>query len=754
MNDSERKLGQEALKNLAKISDLSDQFFNETINMVDEDKFHTYTNTIAGGWLLDGINKIVESVTSGDGILDKVYNGYETVRNAIAHKKAVEGNYKTFSATEGDIGEPNLLDDADTVNQKTDRSKAVEDSSNYVTGGNNRRPKPYGSYGAANMFNALASYDPSTYSYIVAVANNFKLDSSYGNLMYRGANDGDNWDPQDASRFEVPKMTKISQETILDKIVDGTLRYRDLMEFLPKIQRAATDSKATDDGSILLVEIEVTDKPEELGYMIDVSQGPDRSIATNLDNEPGWDYTNYSNMQSLNYSSDRSLATDLDGISPTQMQDLSQPATDSFATDTSVQMSSLQEISNNIDRSLATDLDSVPDITNLVKIEILDDLSLATDLSNDLVWASMQASIMQAGATYPILSLATDSSAFIDSSIGSEIEDRSLATDLDGLSGGISEGNLITVDDRSLATDLDNKASGNWIKNEISKMTWINQPHDKSAATDLDNSEDWNYEMKNKMLYLEPILDRSEATDLDNTVDWRSHMSAVLQFGNNIDPNNPLPLSKANDSEAEIPLVSTAKDIDRSLATDLDDVPSDEGIKTNISDLQSVQVTNVDSRSDDEKRNSMTHLSQETSLFEQIAMQTLNPETTKPSYIEAPRIEGIETKTQEIQGQDLFNPIAMSLSTATESSEISVSPIEPIDRSLATDLDNSPSITNVELSEADSSSEKTIEGKYVIDENMPIRDLIEVYLIDQAKKKETIEGPKLQEENKRKVTIL
>ncbi len=42
----------------------------------------------------------------------------------------------------------------------------------------------------------------------------------------------------------------------------------------------------------------------------------------------------------------------------------------------------------------------------------------------------------------------------------------------------------------------------------------------------------------------------------------------------------------------------------------------------------------------------------------------------------------------------------------------------------------------------------------MIDENMPIRDLIEVYLIDQAKKKETIEGPKLQEENKRKVTIL
>ena len=843
MNNSERKLGQEALKNLAKISDLSDQFFNETINMVNEDKFHVYTNTIAGGWILDGINKIVESVTSGDGVLDKVYNGYETVRDAIAHKKAVEGNYKTFTATEGDIGEPNLLDDADTVNQRTKKSKAVEDSSNYVTGGDNRKPKPYGSYDAANMFNALASYDPSTYSYVVAVAHKFELDPSYGiiklqprdkdrslatdldgtssvhhsamsHLVYRGADDGDDWNPQDASRFEVPEMIRISQDTILDQIADGTLTYRDLIQFRPEIQRADTDSKATDNGSILLDMPEISDKPDELGHLTDVSQGPDRSFATNLDNSSGWDHTNYSTMQSLNYGGDKSLATDLDGIAPAQMQDLYQPAIDSSATDTSVPMSSLQGMSNNIDRSLATDLDDVPDrmmtdtvahidrslatdlddvpdTTNLVKIEILDDLSLATDLSNDLVWASTQASTMQVGATYPILSLATDPSAFIDSlsenTIGNEIEDRSLATDLDGLFGGIVEGGLVSVEDRSLATDLDNdnEPSGNWVRREISKMTWISQPHDKSAATDLDNEhvlDDhdrnkyenlqkeidrslatdldngvyWDYEMKKRMLYLEPILDRSEATDLDNSVYWSSYMSTVLQFGNNIDPNNPLPLSKANDLETELSLVSTAKDIDRSVATDLDDDPSDGGIKANISDLQSAQRANVVLKTDDEKRDSMTHLSQETSLFDQIAMQTLKPETVKPSHIEAPRIEGIETKTREIQGQDLFNQIAMSLSAATEPSEISISPIETIDRSLATDLDNSPSITNVsnEFSESNSSREKTIEGKYVIDESMPIRDLIEVYLIDQAKKKEDIEGPKLQEENKRKVTIL
>ncbi len=841
MNDSERKLGQEALKNLAKISDLSDQFFNETINMVNVDKFHVYTDTIAGGWIMDGINKIVESVTSGDGVLDKVYNGYQTVRDALAHKKAVEGNYKTFAATEGDIGEPNLLDDADTVNQRTKKSKAVEDSSRYVSGRDNTRPKPYGSHGAANMFNALASYDPSTYSYVVAVAHKFELDSSYGiikiqprdkdrslatdldgdssvrhsamsHLVYRGADDGDDWNPQDASRFEVPEMIRISQDTILDQIVDGTLTYRDLMQFRPEIQRAGTDSKATDNDSILPVMPEISDKPDELGYLIDVNQGPDRSIATNLDNGTGWDYTNYSAMQSLNYGGDRSLATDLDGIAPAQMQDLPHPETDSFATDTSIPMSSLQGMSNDIDRSLATDLDddpvrtmtdtvshidrslatdldSAPDTVNLVKIEILDDLSLATDLSNDLVWSSIQASIMQVGATYPILSLATDPSAFIgglsENTIGSEIEDRSLATDLDGLFGGIAEGNLITVEDRSLATDLDNEPTSIWLRSEISKMTWIRQPYDKSAATDLDdehvlddydrnkyenlqkkidrslatdldNSVYWDYEMKKRMLYLEPILDRSEATDLDNSVNWSSHMSTVLQFGNNIDPNNPLPLSKANDLESELSLVSTAKDIDRSLATDLDDDPSDGGIKTNISDLQSAQETNVDLKSEDEKRKSMTHLSQETSLFDQIAMQTLKPESSKPSDIEGPRIEGIESKPREIQGQDLFNQIAMSLSAATEPSEISISPIETIDRSLATDLDNSPSITNVSngFSESDNSREKTIEGKYVIDENMPIRDLIEVYLIGQAKKKETIEGPKLQEENKRKVTIL
>lgn len=546
---------------------------------------------------------------------------------------------------------------------------------------------------------------------------------------------------------------------VIDILNDGEL-YSEIYDTTYwagyKIEDASTKSFATGEG----FDSNYTNNARALMQEVKDSS-EDRSLATNLDNQLYWDAYQASLMQKVEDVSTKSLATsegdnninnyievfiqddkvyfnpELDSSTYWEGYKIQDVSTKSFATSEGFDNNYLniirglmQSITNDDqDRSLTTELDNpwwwVIDQRNAMTFNRPedDDRSLATDLDNIFTWELINRDAM------PWISQGND---------------RSLATHFDNLwdweqrvKAQMEE--ITAINDRSWSTSFDNY--WHWDADHQDYMTWMTTDGmDRSQATDLDNKFDWEEDEVRKienLTKLQAETDRSLATELDNLGDWPPKM--------------------------EPGFVKPATVEDRSLATDLDSVPSLESINQVKTDIIASQTEDVDERSDDVKRDGMTWVNQETSIFENIAnMQSLTQpeETNKVPNIQVTLIDN-SSKPESLLDEDLFTKIAESVnsfSTATSQSTIELSyQNNDQDRSLATDLDTAPTINTDNVSMIDNSPNNTqmLMPNGNINPDVPVRDLIEVYLIDRGKLQETIQDVKLVSvDDKRTKTIL
>ena len=452
---------------------LAQNTFNNTILMSDIDLKKDYNGIITGGWISrtisNGINAL-KGAMSGGSILDFAADIYNTVKSAIADKKANEERNtisKATSRNKNDIpsmtikgGHPDdelLNETLVTISNGTATSDEIVKSALQLLRQTNTKFKDLSSEQQDSVRKALEKMRLADMSPVSDKQS--KNDRSWATDLDGGTYLQNNTElqgmpaveqnltPLDSSALDFSMSEVVVDKNKLNFVISGGSIAQ------PEDRSEATDLDGMDkeieislsgaspkDASLTPIEgqdssfvlTSVYPKPEE-----------DRSRATDLDG------LNETSMTNVDIGDDRSLATDLDGINPTQM--------------VNVDMGE--------DRSLATDLDGLNNepMTSIIpsdlNIELTDpgiqkesDRSLATDLDGQTL--NGMASIINNEVTVSLS----------DPGVQKE-DDRSMATDLDGQSFGpmtsiesnsyqsvLTDPGLQKESDRSSATDLDGQS--------------------------------------------------------------------------------------------------------------------------------------------------------------------------------------------------------------------------------------------------------------------------------------------------------
>ena len=722
LNNTERQFGQDSLRSIVKIGDLADQYFNNVLNLPEDDKSHYYTASIGSGWVVSGIEKIASTVLDeNNGVLDKVYDTYEAVRDAIAQKKSEKGNYNGSKATGDTSMREDAKIDSNTIMQGDARvSRAVKDEEDNAFRTGRKEIKPYGSSEAKSAFISIAANDPSTYSYLVALSHQFELDNAFSGIVRTNvgkmikpkseddlslATDLDSSSYQNSSSFntyynglgklaEVGQsldmsrdntigLVKIPQDTnkIIELIENGSLTYGDLKKHIETFTKA-TDANIND----------MSQPMSSLDTINSLSNIQDKTIEelVNMNNNEdlSQDESRPILLENTNKIEDRSLATDLDLTKNIQNQDfigieMLEDESKSFFSLLNTDM--ISPIDRDYDRSLATDLDGLT--INGELVSLLSKLqSSATDYSIDDINKLSQ---------------------------GFSSEDKSVATNLDDdyrweerVMPILAMAN--SVSDRSLATNLDN-FSDSWEYDALKSMTRNLYNIDRSMATDLDSSFFWaecQYKSITAISELQKSKDRSLATDLD---------------GMSVEELNKIMTTGLLYSQE-----------DRSLATDLDGIPDLSGIRNNRSSIEEAQeVSSSNPLSIDGMRDTMVWAPQDTtSIFDNIASMQEMPQDTpesQKSEIETSVIDNSPSERRMI-GESLFDNIASSMSAATSKDSIEIQ---------GGLIDNT--------SEVKASIDSLTPQDY---SDIEVRELIKVMLIDRSIKEREMSEVKLIDNSK------
>ena len=622
---------------------LAQNTFNNTILMSDIDLKKDYNGIITGGWISrtisNGINAL-KGAMSGGSILDFAADIYNTVKSAIADKKANE--------------------ERNTISKATSRNKN-DIPSMTIKGGH---PDDE----LLNETLVTISNGTATSDEIVKSALQLLRQT---NTKFKDLSS----EQQDSVRKALEKMRLADMSPVSDKqskndrswatdLDGGTyLQKNTELQGMPAVEQNLTplDSSALD---FSMSEV-VVDK-NKLNFVISggsIAQPEDRSEATDLDGMDKEIEISLSGASPKDASltplegqdssfvltpvypkpeEDRSWATDLDGL------DYQESMTSPIDTSINFVLSDVSILSTD-DRSWATDLDGLSE-TNMTGIEMGEDRSLATDLDG------LNESSMTNVDMGEDRSMATDLDGLDESTLTSINmgNDRSAATDLDGLNE-TSMTNVDIGDDRSLATDLDGI--------NPTQMVNVDMGEDRSLATDLDglNNEpmasiipsDLNIELTDPGIQKES--DRSLATDLDGQT--LNGMSSIINTEVAVSLSDP----------------GVQKEDDRSMATDLDgqsfgpmtsiesnsyqSVLTDPGLQKE-SDRSS--ATDLDGQSIP----SMTEVAQTESPFETI-MSGIVQNNERNENLDFGEITGSEESQTEINGGNISPFESLSTSTAT-----------------------------------------------------------------------------------------
>ena len=464
---------------------LAQNTFNNTILMSDIDLKKDYNGIITGGWISrtisNGINAL-KGAMSGGSILDFAADIYNTVKSAIADKKANE--------------------ERNTISKATSRNKN-DIPSMTIKGGH---PDDE----LLNETLVTISNGTATSDEIVKSALQLLRQT---NTKFKDLSS----EQQDSVRKGLEKMRLADMSPVSDKqskndrswatdLDGGTyLQKNTELQGMPAVEQNLTP---LDSSSLDFSMSEVVVDKNKLNFVISggsIAQPEDRSEATDLDGMDkeieislsgaspkdasltpleGQDSSFVLTSVYPKLEEDRSWATDLDGL------DYQESMTSPIDTSINFVLSDVSILSTD-DRSWATDLDGLNE-TSMTNVDMGEDRSLATDLDglNNEPMASIIPSDLNIELT--------------DTGIQKE-SDRSLATDLDGqtLNGmssiinteiavSLSDPGVQKENDRSMATDLDGQSFGPMTSIESNSYqsvltdTGLQKESDRSSATDLD----------------------------------------------------------------------------------------------------------------------------------------------------------------------------------------------------------------------------------------------------------------------------
>ena len=622
---------------------LAQNTFNNTILMSDIDLKKDYNGIITGGWISrtisNGINAL-KGAMSGGSILDFAADIYNTVKSAIADKKANEERNtisKATSRNKNDIpsmtikgGHPDdelLNETLVTISNGTATSDEIVKSALQLLRQTNTKFKDLSSEQQDSVRKALEKMRLADMSPVSDKQS--KNDRSWATDLDGGTYLQKNTELQGMPAVE-QNLTPLDSSA-LDFSMSEVVVDKNKLNFVisgGSIAQPEDRSEATDlDGMDKEIEISLSGASPKDASLTPI-EGQDSSfVLTPVYPKP---------------EEDRSWATDLDGL------DYQESMTSPIDTSINFVLSDVSILSTD-DRSWATDLDGLSE-TNMTGIEMGEDRSLATDLDG------LNESSMTNVDMGEDRSMATDLDGLNETSMtGIDIgDDRSAATDLDGLNE-TSMTNVDIGDDRSLATDLDGI--------NPTQMVNVDMGEDRSLATDLDglNNEpmtsiipsDLNIELTDPGIQKES--DRSLATDLDGQT--LNGMSSIINTEVDVSLSDP----------------GVQKEDDRSMATDLDgqsfgpmtsiesnsyqSVLTDPGLQKE-SDRSS--ATDLDGQSIP----SMTEVIQTESPFETI-MSGIVQNNERNENLDFGEITGSEELQTEINGGNISPFESLSTSTAT-----------------------------------------------------------------------------------------
>lgn len=589
---------------------LAQNTFNNTILMSDIDLKKDYNGIITGGWISrtisNGINAL-KGAMSGGSILDFAADIYNTVKSAIADKKANE--------------------ERNTISKATSRNKN-DIPSMTIKGGH---PDDE----LLNETLVTISNGTATSDEIVKSALQLLRQT---NTKFKDLSS----EQQDSVRKGLEKMRLADMSPVSDKqskndrswatdLDGGTyLQKNTELQGMPAVEQNLTplDSSALD---FSMSEV-VVDK-NKLNFVISggsIAQPEDRSEATDLDGMDkeieislsgaspkdasltpleGQDSSFVLTSVYPKLEEDRSWATDLDGL------DYQESMTSPIDTSINFVLSDVSILSTD-DRSWATDLDGLNE-TSMTNVDMGDDRSLDTDLDG------------------------INPTQMVNVDMG---EDRSLATDIDGLNNEpmasiipsdlnieLTDTGIQKESDRSLATDLDGQTLNEMtsiINTEVAVSLsdpGVQKENDRSMATDLDGQsfgpmtsiESNSYQSVLTDTGLQKESDRSSATDLDGQS--IPSMTEVAQ----------------TESPFETIMSGIVQNNERNENLDFGEITGSEESQTeinggNISPFESLSTSTATSQ---QSLESAVHVSQETELNQSEEMIFLdngdiNPETT------------------------------------------------------------------------------------------------------------------------------
>lgn len=495
---------------------LAQNTFNNTILMSDIDLKKDYNGIITGGWISrtisNGINAL-KGAMSGGSILDFAADIYNTVKSAIADKKANEERNtisKATSRNKNDIpsmtikgGHPDdelLNETLVTISNGTATSDEIVKSALQLLRQTNTKFKDLSSEQQDSVRKGLEKMRLADMSPVSDKQS--KNDRSWATDLDGGTYLQKNTELQGMPAVE-QNLTPLDSSA-LDFSMSEVVVDKNKLNFVisgGSIAQPEDRSEATDlDGMDKEIEISLSGASPKDASLTPI-EGQDSSfvltsVYPKLEEDRSWatdlDGLNESSMTNVDMGEDRSMATDLDGLDESTLTSINMGNDRSAATDLDgLNETSMTNVDIGDDRSLATDLDGI-NPTQMVNVDMGEDRSLATDLDglNNEPMTSIIPSDLNIELTDPGIQKESD---------------RSLATDLDGqtLNGmssiintevavSLSDPGVQKEDDRSMTTDLDGQSFGPMTSIESNSYQSVltdpglQKESDRSSATDLD----------------------------------------------------------------------------------------------------------------------------------------------------------------------------------------------------------------------------------------------------------------------------
>ena len=495
---------------------LAQNTFNNTILMSDTDLKKDYNGIITGGWISrtisNGINAL-KGAMSGGSILDFAADIYNTVKSAIADKKANEERNtisKATSRNKNDIpsmtikgGHPDdelLNETLVTISNGTATSDEIVKSALQLLRQTNTKFKDLSSEQQDSVRKGLEKMRLADMSPVSDKQS--KNDRSWATDLDGGTYLQKNTELQGMPAVE-QNLTPLDSSA-LDFSMSEVVVDKNKLNFVisgGSIAQPEDRSEATDlDGMDKEIEISLSGASPKDASLTPI-EGQDSSfvltsVYPKLEEDRSWatdlDGLNESSMTNVDMGEDRSMATDLDGLDESTLTSINMGNDRSAATDLDgLNETSMTNVDIGDDRSLATDLDGI-NPTQMVNVDMGEDRSLATDLDglNNEPMASIIPSDLNIELTDPGIQKESD---------------RSLATDLDGqtlngmssiinteVAASLSDPGVQKEDDRSMATDLDGQSFGPMTSIESNSYQSVltdpglQKESDRSSATDLD----------------------------------------------------------------------------------------------------------------------------------------------------------------------------------------------------------------------------------------------------------------------------